>query len=477
MASLTHNFVRGLGAGYLATVINIAYTAASIPLALHYLGKEQFGLYALCSSLFVSLALLDGGIRSLTRVRLASYSRTSDSTAPGRILGVGLFTFFMVCALALLVAVAIGWGGRWDRLLQLPPGGQRLLLGSGILTAFWMASVLALEPVAASGHLSRVKSANTWGVLLALPACFLCLYYRQGPWVTICTLTGCLLLSNAVLLGQSKIFCDIVLPPLPDWPRVVRETLGEGFPYYLTTVALIAKTHGLTFFISAVTGPAEAGVFYLLLRLSETVSHVAGASSETSVAGLASVPRRERPDLFAQAWAWMGLACLHGSLVVFFLLPSVWSAWLPRLTYLPCFIWPALALFGLAGAWSQMAVNASMGLGQVRSAAWVALLEFILTISGAIWGYEHGDFTGLFLGGSLAMTATLIQALRLRHILGETFLSLWWRPWKSLIPGLGISAIALYGGSILLSPKFSLLTALVPLGIILRQMLAWRRQP
>jgi O-antigen/teichoic acid export membrane protein len=64
MASRTRNFVRGLGAGYFATVINIAYTAASIPLALHYLGKEQFGLWALAQQIMGYLMLLDLGVSS-----------------------------------------------------------------------------------------------------------------------------------------------------------------------------------------------------------------------------------------------------------------------------------------------------------------------------------------------------------------------------------------------------------------------------
>ena len=60
----THNFIRGLGAGYLAIAVNIAYTVASVPLALHYLGKEQFGLWALAQQITGYLMLLDLGVSS-----------------------------------------------------------------------------------------------------------------------------------------------------------------------------------------------------------------------------------------------------------------------------------------------------------------------------------------------------------------------------------------------------------------------------
>jgi hypothetical protein len=60
----TYNFVRSLGAGYFAIAVNIAYTIASVPLALHYLGKEQFGLWALAQQITGYLILLDLGVSS-----------------------------------------------------------------------------------------------------------------------------------------------------------------------------------------------------------------------------------------------------------------------------------------------------------------------------------------------------------------------------------------------------------------------------
>ena len=446
------------------------------PLMLRLWGKEQYGVYALCSSLFVSLALLDGGVRSLTRVRLAARVHQPDSPAPGLILAQGLITFFLVCASALLFALIAGWGGRWDTLLQLPAGGQNILIGSGIFTALWMGSVLALEPVAAAGHLSRVKSANTWGVIFALPLCALVLILGGGPFAVITVMTGCLMAPNLILFIRSGIWRELSLPRLPAWPSVARNTLRHGFPYYLTTVALIAKTHGLTFFISALAGPAEAGIFYVLLRLSEILSNVAGASSETSVATLAGVPSAERPRLFQKAWAWISLTCFHGALVLVFWVPRFWDIWLPNFTSLPPSLWPALALFGFAGAWSQMAVNASMGLDRVRSAAAIVMLEAILTVTGALWGYDHGEFTGLFFGGCLAVLATLAQSFHLRHALGETFRRTWLQPWIPLLPGLALSAATLYAGSWLTSPWLALLSLLVPVTVISLQILAWRKQ-
>ena len=149
------------------------------PWMLRIWGPERYGLFALASSLFVSLALLDGGIRSLTRVRLASRNQIGSSTSPDEVLVTSLLTFALICALVGVLALAVAWQGDLSSWLNLPPGGSGVLWWSGFLTALWMATVLALEPLAAAGQLSRVKSANTCGMLLALLACSLVLWVHE----------------------------------------------------------------------------------------------------------------------------------------------------------------------------------------------------------------------------------------------------------------------------------------------------------
>ena len=104
MASRTHNFIRGLGAGYLATAINIAYTAASVPLALHYLGKEQFGLWALAQQIAGYLMLLDLGVSSAVSRFIAD--RKDDVNGGGY--GSLLLTGAIVFAIQGLIIAAVG---------------------------------------------------------------------------------------------------------------------------------------------------------------------------------------------------------------------------------------------------------------------------------------------------------------------------------------------------------------------------------
>jgi O-antigen/teichoic acid export membrane protein len=105
----TYNFVRGLGAGYLATVINIAYTAASIPLALHYLGKEQFGLWALAQQITGYLILLDLGVSSAVSRFIADLKDDVNGGSYGNLLLTGAIVFAIQGFLIAIAGVAFSF--------------------------------------------------------------------------------------------------------------------------------------------------------------------------------------------------------------------------------------------------------------------------------------------------------------------------------------------------------------------------------
>lgn len=109
MASRTHNFIRGLGAGYLATAINIAYTAASVPLALHYLGKEQFGLWALAQQITGYLILLDLGVSSAVSRFIADRKDDVNGGGYGGLLLTGAIVFAIQGLIITIVGLAFSF--------------------------------------------------------------------------------------------------------------------------------------------------------------------------------------------------------------------------------------------------------------------------------------------------------------------------------------------------------------------------------
>jgi len=60
--SRKRRFIFAVGSGYVALVANVLYTGSSIPLALHYLTREEFGLWSVVVQITGYLSLLDVGV-------------------------------------------------------------------------------------------------------------------------------------------------------------------------------------------------------------------------------------------------------------------------------------------------------------------------------------------------------------------------------------------------------------------------------
>ncbi len=420
-----------------------AFLILLTPLMLARWGAEQYGLFALASSLLVSMALLDGGVRALTRIRLAEALKRGDDAAFRRAFGEGLVTFGFVAGLATAAVAALAATGRLTEWFHLPGNGALVLVVTVAMTGVLMTTFLGLEPLAARGNLSTLKAANTGGAIAAIPACGLAVWLGASVLVAIVLYAACAMVPNFFVAARKGLFA------LFPWrergvfhPRIILGTLRAGVWYYLTTVSLITKGHALTFLVSALAGPAEAGLFYILLRLTEIVGNVGATASETSLASLATAPdAAQRAARFRQTWVYAGVFCLHATIGLALLGEQLLRRWLPGDHQIVAGLGAAMAFFGLAGAVSRIAVNASMGLGAVRPAAIGNLCEAGLDVGLATAGYFVAGLPGLLVGGSVGIVAMAPIFGRIARLCQASPAALYARPLAGLGPGLGAAAL------------------------------------
>lgn len=117
--SRSKRFVTGLLSSYAALGINILYTIASIPLALHYLDKEQFGLWALVAQLSGYLGLLELGMRGSVSRILSDHKDEIEGGKYGSVLRTGNRVFFIQGLAITLCGLLLAATGA--QLLNLPP--------------------------------------------------------------------------------------------------------------------------------------------------------------------------------------------------------------------------------------------------------------------------------------------------------------------------------------------------------------------
>jgi len=99
--SRARQFAVNTGMGYALIGANIAFTMLSIPLALRYLDKEEFGLWALAQQIAGYLMLIDFGLSTAVSRLLANHKERVNAGAYGSLLATGAMVF-IIQGLALL---------------------------------------------------------------------------------------------------------------------------------------------------------------------------------------------------------------------------------------------------------------------------------------------------------------------------------------------------------------------------------------
>lgn len=430
-----------------------AFLVLLTPLMLKIWGQDRYGMFTLANSLLVSLAVLDCGIRSLTRLRLCQALAQKDGAAFRFAICEGVASFGIIALAIFLVSAAVAWAGLWSIWFRLPPEGNFLIALSVGLIGLFMISLLIVEPLAAEGRVSALKAVNTLGAVAGIPIVAAIVWFHGTVLEATLAYFLCLTLPNIYL------FITGVAARAPfwrEWRRLrwnnIHETLRAGGWFYATTLALVAKTHALTFLVSAVSGPAMAGLFYVFLRITEIVGSLGATSSDTMLASLAGEPEpAKRAESFRDSYAYTLVFCLHGALGIGFLVPLLIGLWLPKqASLMPPGVGWAMAVYGLGGAFSRTVVNAAMGTGRIRPAALGNLIEAALVVACGFLIQPVLGLTGLFVGAGVASLALLPAAVLLARNLHQSFIRTWVSPIRVqiiplLVSGLGLGLAWLSG--------------------------------
>lgn len=147
------NFAHGVISGYVQMAANIVFTIFSVPLALHYLGKEEFALWSVIMQVMGYFALIDLGMTASVARALADDKDDRDGGRYGSLLKAGalvfgvqglaiaLVTWFLAPLVANLLEIDVRWKLEFVTLLR----GCGLVTAFGFLMKIWGAPLWAYQ--------------------------------------------------------------------------------------------------------------------------------------------------------------------------------------------------------------------------------------------------------------------------------------------------------------------------------------------
>lgn len=438
-------YTRTLLSGYVLLGANIFYTLVSVPLALHYLTKAEFGLWALVSQLSSYIQLLDLGMTTSVARILIDHKDERSNGIYGTIIKTGVLVGLVQCLLIITAGTTLSFAA--GTLLHVPENlhqeffwlmaGQSVLLGVNFLSRIFGCLLTAHQRLDIYNYgiavFFLISLAVMWAGFSAGLGIYSFLIGQVVPafGVIAVNVTGCLRLQ--------------LLPRAGEWGRLSRARFRELFVFgndiFIYALGSQLITASQTILLTRLLGLETAAVWSICTRVYNMLPQIIFRFFDYSTPALAEMMVRGEKDLLARRFQQLavfsvGLAVAAGA--VFALCNSafvtLWThgriSW-PHINDLLLAIWLVIC--------AVMRLHTGLA-GQTKKFHFMRFMFFIEGIAFVgltIAFYRLGGITTMLVNSIICTTCLSLPygLYRTRHYFGLSWRELadWHRPTLRMI--------------------------------------------
>jgi O-antigen/teichoic acid export membrane protein len=403
--SRSKRFIANLVSSYATIGINILYTVVSIPLALHYLDKEEFGLWALVTQMAGYLMLLEFGMSGSVARSLSDHKDEIENGVYGSILKTGSRVFIIQGAAIALLGLVLAWfapsmmnlPGHLHRPFILLMSAQALLNGlklsvGSLASPLWSHQRLDLSNLAGSSSLI-VSFAVLW------------LGFHLG-WhiysLTVATAAGFLVGLVLTYLSCQRLG---LYPPRAYRgrfnPTLFKQLFHFGGDLFLLNLGAQLLSASQVIVVSRMLGVESAAVWSIATKIFSMAQQIVSKIMESSAGALAEIMVRGETNTLKKRFqdvvtisavmavvASAGIALMNGPFI------EIWTE--GKVTWSP---WNNFFLASVLFSTAVTRCHISLGgiTKQIRGMKYVNLFEGIAFVALSIGSVKSFGFTGLLL--------------------------------------------------------------------------------
>jgi len=386
------NFTRGLATGYFLLGVNIFYTAVSVPLGLHFLGREQFGVWALAQQISGYFWLLDLGMSAaVSRLIADKKSEVAGDDYRSLLLTGGVVLILQGLATVLLGGLLATFA---PKLFGIPDD----LAGSFSMTLLVLSFVAGLSlaqrclglPLWAFQRMDAVNFCTAASLLLALGTIWAGLEAGMGIYsLAFAGLPGVVVtaLSSYRICKRNGYY-----PPQGwgghfSWPHF-RSCLDFGRDVFVIGLGTQLVNASQVMVISKFVSLESAAVFAVASKFYYLAQQICSKIIQSSIAGLTEIfVQRDRPlfikrvlDLFVfvvacACWASCALIVLNSQMIFLWTSGKIFFTRLGDL-FLGLLLVPAII--------TPLAIETFIAMGFLKSIRYLRLAEGVLIFLGSI---------------------------------------------------------------------------------------------
>jgi O-antigen/teichoic acid export membrane protein len=403
---------HGVVSSYTLLAATAIYSLASVPVALHYLDTERFGLWALMGTLAGYLTLIDAGMSSAAARLLIDHKDDPDGGNYGSLIKTG-WLVSLVQALIIFLAGET-FAGLFAHLMNISPALQ----AEFIELVHWQCGVLALSFAARMLNLmlgahQRMDWVNYTGVIgLLVNFAVQWLLFNRGCGVL--SLVGGTLAATLLSIALLAFSCQWLelLPKAGCWGRAswphFQELFNYGKDVFLVAVGTQLIMASQIMVITSLLGLKAAAVWSVGLRVFNLLTQVVWRVSDMSMAALAEMLARGEVARLRDRYR--SLAMLSFSFagyvaVSFAVCNSLFvSAWTHGKIY-----WPAgndwlLALWMVISAVVHCHNSFALMTKRVDFMRYIYFVEGVLFVASSCWVARWGGLTAIIICSIVSST-------------------------------------------------------------------------
>jgi O-antigen/teichoic acid export membrane protein len=437
--SRLRNFLHSLVSGYVLLGMNVIYTLASVPLALHYLTKAEFGLWALTSQLGGYMALLDFGMRGSVSRILVDYKDRREGGHYGSLVRTGAVVGTLQGLLVLVAGTALsslagGWLGVSRSLSHY---FFWLMAGQSVLLATSFATDIFRHILAAHQRSDIISYCRTASMTVSLATLWVSFATRAGVFSLLWASGAAFLVATSLMfIGclRLKLF-----PLQGEWGRPTmahfKELFAFGGDVFLFSLGAQLVSASQAVLLTRWLGLEAAAAWSVCTRAYALLIQVIYNVFDYSTSALAEmIVRSERERLLARFRAIdrlsINLALVAGVLfaVCNSSFVSIWTA--GKMKWEPVNDW-------ILGAWLVVSVsvhNHTGLVGQTKSfklLRWLFFLEGLAFVGLASRLVQRFGITGMLAASLICSVCFTFPygLVRTRHYFGLKWIELidWYR--------------------------------------------------
>ena len=300
--SRSKRFVTGLLSSYAAIGVNILYTLASVPLALHYLDKEEFGLWALITQLSGYLMLLEFGMGGSVARSLSDHKDHMEDGIYGSILRTGARVFAIQGFLVAVLGIALAWFA--PPLLGLPSRLQQpfsvLMAAQAILSGIRLSLSSLGSPLWCHQRLDLSNLSSSLNLVGTFAVLWIGFHLGWHVYsLTVSTVAGTFIGSFSIYLFCKRLS---LYPPREHRgrydPRVFRELFHFGGGLFLMNLGAQLASASQVIVVSRLLGMEAAATWSVATKIFSMAQQFVARVLDSSAGGLAEmVVRKESGQL------------------------------------------------------------------------------------------------------------------------------------------------------------------------------------